>query len=313
MARRKAGKRSKKKLSRNVRIFRTALGVILAAAVVLGILHSDKLSSWLGIKPFKEPAAPDADTSVRFLDVGQGDCTLAVSEGHSVLIDSGEYDESDKVISYIKGLEITHLDCVILTHPHSDHMGEMADIIEEFGADRFIMPVVPAELTPTTASYERLLRTLDKNDISITPAGDMSFEIGGFGVELFTPDEFDDDLNNCSTVIKLTHGENSFLITGDCEIPEERRLMLKGFDLSADVLRTGHHGSANASGEEFLMQVRPIYSVISCSADNSYGHPAKSTLKRLETFSRQVLITRDCGNIVFVSDGKGLTVYTDNG
>ena len=310
MARRRTKKRRSRKSS-DKRIIYVTIAVIVFSAVLLALLYSGKLDDLLGIRPFKEPAAPDADTSVRFIDVGQGDCTLAVSQGVSILIDSGESSEARTVIKYIDRLGIKKLDYVIVTHPHSDHMGAMADIIDRFGAGEFIMPILPDDLTPTTASYEKLLDTLDKKDIKITPARDMKFDAGGFRVELYNPDEYDENLNNCSTVIRLRHGENSFLITGDCEKEEEDRLILKGCDLRADVLKAGHHDSATSSSAEFLAAVRPVYAVISCSEDNSYGHPAESTLKRLKAIAREVLITKDSGNIVFVSDGKGLSVYKD--
>ncbi len=291
--------------------FRVTVGIIIAAAVVLGLLYSGVLKNRLGLKPYKEPAAPDADTSVRFIDVGQGDCTLAVSKGVSLLIDSGEEDEQNRVITYLEALGIKKLDYIIVTHPHSDHMGEMSDIIDRFGAGEFIMPRLPDELVPTIYSYEKMLKSLAAKDIRITASEDSTFTAGDFTVELFTPSAVSDNLNNCSTVVKLTHGGNSFLITGDCEREEEQQLILKGCGLGADVLKVGHHGSATSSSAEFLAAVRPVYAVISCSADNSYGHPAASTLLRLKTVAREVLITSERGTVTFVSDGKGLSVYTD--
>lgn len=308
---RRSKKRRRKSRRPKLTTFRVSLGIIIAAAVVLALLHFGVLGDPFGLAPYKEPAAPDADTSVRFIDVGQGDCTLAVSQGVSLLIDSGELDEHDRVITYLKALGIERLDYVIVTHPHSDHMGEMSDIIDCFGAGEFIMPRLPEELTPTTYTYEKLLKSLAAKDISITASEDRTFTAGAFTVELFTPDEYDSNLNNCSTVVKLTHGENSFLITGDCEREEEQRLILKGCDLRADVLKVGHHGSSTSSSAEFLAAVRPIYAVISCSADNSYGHPADSTLVRLKAMARQVLITYKNGTVTFASDGKGLSIYTD--
>lgn len=310
---RRSGKSKKRRTLRRPAFttFRVTVGIIIAAAVVLGLLYSGVLKDRFGLKPYKEPAAPDADTSVRFIDVGQGDCTLAVSEGVSLLIDSGELDEHDRVITYLEALGIRKLDYIIVTHPHSDHMGEMSDIIDRFGAGEFIMPRLPDELVPTTYSYEKMLRSLAAKGIRITASEDSTFTAGGFTVELFTPTAVSDNLNNCSTVVKLTHGGNSFLITGDCEREEEQQLILKGCGLSADVLKVGHHGSATSSSAELLAAVRPVYAVISCSADNAYGHPADSTLLRLKAAAREVLMTFRSGTVTFVSDGKGLSVYTD--
>ena len=113
--------------------------------------------------------------------------------------------------------------------------------------------------------------------------------------------------------MKITDGGNSFLITGDCNFSEEKDLISQGFDLSAKILKVGHHGSSTSSGYEFLDEVLPRYSVISCSADNSYGHPSDETVGRLRKYSRDIYVTSECGNIVFYSDGEGLEVSTEKG
>ncbi|MBR6871943.1 MAG: MBL fold metallo-hydrolase [Ruminococcus sp.] len=305
-------KKRRKKLTR-----RCLRGIVLLT--VLAAVGAVSLLVWLGvIDPAvfgitKPPAADGASTSVRSIDVGQGDCTLVCSGGSAMLIDSGESDGKDRVISYIKSLGISRLDCVLITHPHSDHMGEMPDILEAFDVGRVIMPRLPDELVPTGYSYEKLLKVINSRDIKLEAASNTGFTLGDIRVDTFIPREYTEKLNNCSTVVKLTHGENSFLITGDCEREEEKDLLTQGFDLSADVLKVGHHGSASASSEEFLAAVRPSYAVISCSADNDYGHPHEKTLMRLKALSVKLYITRDSGTVTFLSDGKGLTVETERG
>ncbi len=286
---------------------------VLAAAVVTALLiRLGVIKGGSGLfAPFRLPDAADADTAVRFIDVGQGDCTLAVSGDSALLIDSGETDERNRVISLIRDLGITRLDCVIVTHPHSDHMGEMADIIESFEVGRVIMPRLPQELTPTTYSYERLLKAIDKRNVPLDAADNESFELGGMSVTTYIPREYTEDLNNCSVVTRLECGGCSFLITGDCGKEEELDLIGQGFDLSAEVLRVGHHGSGSSSSEEFIAAVQPRYAVISCAADNDYGHPHEQTLRRLSASAEKIYITKDCGTVTFVPDGSSPKVYTE--
>ena len=283
----------------------------LIAAGVLALLISFGVIGPGAFSAYKRPAAADASTSVRFIDVGQGDCTLVVSKGEAMLIDTGETDGQDRVISYIRSLGIERLRYIIITHPHSDHMGEAADIINSFEVGGVIMPVLPKALTPTAYSYERLLKTMEKRGVPLTAAGNEEFPLGEIRVRTYIPDKWGEDLNNCSAVVRLIHGSSSFLITGDCGRDEEAELLRQGCDLRADVLKVGHHGSSSSSSEAFLAAVRPLYAVISCGADNDYGHPSEKTLLRLKAIARETYITRDSGTVTFVSDGRGLTVHTE--
>ena len=311
MSEKKPNKRRSKRRKQSI-IRWVLLAVIIIAAVLAVLIRLGVIEPKIG--PFsliKQPAAKDASTSVRFIDVGQGDCTLIVSGGQAMLIDSGESDPRNSVISYIESLDIHRLEYIIVTHPHSDHMGEMADIINSFEVGRVIMPRLPDELTPSTYAYERLLGAIDQRGVPLSAAANESFSLGEITVDTYIPSVYGEDLNNCSVVTRLTHGGNSFLVTGDCSADEERDLILHGADLKADVLRVGHHGSSSATSEEFLLAVRPAYAVISCGKDNDYGHPAEKTLMKLSASVGKIYITKDSGTVTFVSDGKGLTVYTE--
>ena len=199
-------KKHKKKAGSGIRYL--LLGALLCAAVLAVLIKLDVIPTSLFLK---RPAAADADTSVRFIDVGQGDCTLAVSEGKALLIDSGETDERDRVIAYIRSLGIKRLECIIMTHPHSDHMGEMADIIDSLEVGRIIMPDIPREKITAGYSYDRLLKAAGRKNVPVEAAESGSFAIGELEVRLFVPSAQSDDLNDCSVITKLIHGKNSFL------------------------------------------------------------------------------------------------------
>lgn len=286
--------------------------VIAAAAVFMLLLKLGVLPDHIGpFTLYKRPAAADAASSVRFIDVGQGDCTLAVSDGCAMLIDSGESDSKDTVISYIRSLGIKRLEHIVITHPHSDHIGEMSDIAGVFEVGRILLPPVPEALETKAYSYEKLMKAARKRDIQVETARDQTFSLGSFEVTVTVPAQPGEDLNNCSLITRLTLGDDSFLITGDCGAEEEKALIEQGAVLDAEVLKVGHHGSSSASSERFLEQVRPRYAVISCAAGNDYGHPSEKTLRRLEKFVQQIYITRDSGTVTFTCDGGELGIYPE--
>ena len=254
-----------------------------------------------------------AQVKVHFIDVGQGDCTLVMSHGEAMLIDSGERDDSDRVIKYLKEQGITKLSCIIVTHPHTDHMGEMPDILKAFKTDKFIMPKVPDNMVPTIMRYEKMLKQVKNQGLEVTWSSDSEFRLGDAVINTYTPKGQFEELNDYSTVVKISCGSRKFLVTGDAEKEEESDLLAQRFDFRADVLKVPHHGSYKGTTSELLKAVGAQYAVICCGKNNDYGHPHDSTLKRIKKFISSVYITKDNGDIVFTTDGKSLTVTTQRG
>ncbi len=289
-------------------LFKYAVGTLCVLAAAVSAIFAKSSGAF---EKNKVPEAENtADTTVEFLDVGQGDCTLVSSAGHYMLIDTGDRDSDDGVLNYLKESGIETLDCMLLTHPHADHIGEAADIAEQIEVKSIIMPLVPEELTPTSAVYEELLDTIEEKGIDFFQAEDDKLSLGSCEVFTYAPEEEYSSLNNYSVLVKIVHGENSFLITGDCEVQEEKEYLKRGIDLSADVLKAAHHGSDTSSSSEWLSAVLPQYTVISCGAGNKYGHPDDETYSRICKYSPKVYITAEDGGILFYSDGKGLSVKT---
>lgn len=287
------------------------LCVVAAAFFVLDItkiLPFDDVLIYVGVK---DKPAEHSDVEVDFVDVGQGDCTIVMSQGKTMVIDSGDKDKLNTVVNYISKLGIKTIDYLIVTHPHADHIGEMADILNNFKVNKFVMPKVQNSVVPTTSLYENMLLAVKKQGLKITKAVDCEFTLGKCTVKLFTPKNDYTNLNNYSTLVKVINGKNSFLITGDCEKQEEQDIMSQGFDLTANVLKAGHHGSSTSSSTEFLEKIMPKYAVISCGYKNRYGHPADDTVVRLRKFAPNVYQTVKNGTIKFISDGKGITVKTE--
>jgi competence protein ComEC len=245
---------------------------------------------------------------VHFIDVGQGDSILIEAEDSAMLIDAGENNKGSVVVDYLKAQNITKLDYVIGTHPHSDHIGGLDTVIDTYQVGKVIMP----EVAHTTKTYEDVLDAIDKKGLSIIKpvVGDV-YTLGSASFTILAPNSSSyEEMNDYSIVIKLTYGDNSFLLTGDAGSLSEEEMLASGFDLSADVLKLGHHGSAYSSTESFLDAVNPGYAVVSVGADNEYGHPHPDTLMKIKSRNIKLYRTDRQGTIVFTSDGKTISVNT---
>ncbi|MCQ2559251.1 MAG: MBL fold metallo-hydrolase [Clostridia bacterium] len=248
------------------------------------------------------------DLSVHFIDVGQGDSILVqLPDGKNMLIDAGPNKSAEALVSYLQNLKINKLDYLIATHPHEDHIGGMDEIVNTFEIGEVYMPAASS----TTKTFERLQDALEAKNLFATAAfaGVSVVDEGDLTVTMFSPNsQVYDNLNNYSPVIKLVYGDTSFLFTGDAEAESEAEILKAGYDLQADVLKVGHHGSHSSTSPEFLAAVNPIYAVICCGENNDYGHPHQVTLDKLAGIT--IYRTDLDGNILFVSDGHNLDVST---
>ena len=263
----------------------------------------------------------DADLQVHYIDVGQGDCSLICYNGINILTDAGEKEYGDTVVKYLQKLGIAKLDYVIASHPHSDHIGGLAEVIKEFDIGTVIAPKVSSELTPTSSSYENFLKALKKKGVKLTAAkagtvyslANPDVENDNTAIEIIAPVNSNyDNLNDFSVVFKLTHGSNSFLFMGDAQKEAEDDILASGAYVAADVLKVGHHGSSTSTKKKFLEAVMPKYAVIECGKDNSYNHPNQDTVDRLEKYDVEIYRTDNDGNIVFYSDGTDIRVVKES-
>ncbi len=258
-----------------------------------------------------ESVAPQGELQVHFIDVGNADCILIRQGDVNALIDAGERGDGDEILAYLREQGVAKLHLVIATHPHADHIGGMTKVLKEMPVEKFVMSFMPEDETPTTATYLNMLEVLDEKAIPVEEAKpDAVYSLGTARLTVLAPLEESDNANDISVVTRLTFGERSFLFTGDAEVPVEKAVLASGRTVKSDVLKIAHHGSDTSSSSAWLDRVSPHYVVIPCGEGNSYGHPHKETLERLE--QRYVTVYRAdvCGHIVFTSDGKILTVST---
>ncbi|MCI8501651.1 MAG: MBL fold metallo-hydrolase [Oscillospiraceae bacterium] len=258
----------------------------------------------------------DADVAVHFIDVGQGDSVYIKAYGRNILIDAGEKEtERTDVVEYLSSLGVKRLDYVIGSHPHSDHIGGLQAVIEAFEIGTVIMPRIPDEIVPTTATYRNLLGAIEKKGLKIKAAQDCGEIILAEGKDakltFLGPTKDYDNLNSMSVCVKFSAKGYSALFCGDAEKDAEKEMLKQKDALRCSILKLSHHGSSTSSTQKFLDAVSPDCFVICVGANNSYNHPTTSVLGRIEKFEKPVYRTDLNGSIVFEFEDESIKVITE--
>lgn len=242
--------------------------------------------------------------TIHFIDVGQADSALVTCDGHSMLIDGGNADDSNLVYSVLQRETDGHLDYVVGTHAHEDHIGGLSGAFEADTADVTFCPVTEYD----SKAFRNFKTRANERGGGITiPAVGDTFTLGEASVTVVAVNSVPEDTNNTSIVIRIVYGDTSFLFTADAEQETEEKILESGQDIESTVLKVGHHGSSTSTSQAFLDAVSPTYAVISCGKDNSYGHPHSETLAKLASAGVEVFRTDELGDIYCTSDGSEVT------
>lgn len=257
--------------------------------------------------------ANQRELKIVFIDVGQGDSILIIMPSNdTVLIDGGDRQSSDEVLSILNELAISEIDALVATHPHADHIGGLIDVIK----NAYVRQVIDSGQVHTTQTFEDLLDAIYAAQIPLMSvrAGDSIDIDPHVKLDVLNPPDSlpvgtnnEDVFNDNSVVIKLTYGEFTALFTGDMENDNEERLLATSAKvLDADVLKAGHHGSRTSSGDEFLNAVSPEAVVISVGSNNTYGHPHQEALDRIATAGVERILRTDInGTIILTATEDG--------
>lgn len=245
---------------------------------------------------------------VEMLDVGQGDSILLYSGGKAALIDTGIKSYADDIAGILKSKGIKELDLLLISHNHSDHMGGIVPLTEEFDVGTFVIP----DLEKTDERTDKMRAAMDNVEQSggecITARRGTDVTVGEFDISVIGAYYDEKDENDRSIIVKAKIGKWKFLFTGDAQEPTEKRLMADGADIKCDVLKVGHHGSMYGTSEEFLAAASPNLAMISCGRGNRYSHPHDIVLLRLQEAGVKYFRTDTNGNITFTVNEKEISV-----
>lgn len=245
---------------------------------------------------------------VHYLDVGQGDSIfIELPNNETMLIDAAESYQSENIINYLKNLNYQKIDYVIGTHPHTDHIGGLKDIINTFEIGKIYMPKVVS----TTKTYESLLMAIkDKNlKINTAKAGTSIIDTDTLKINILAPNNSTyTELNNYSVVTKITYGTTKFLFMGDAEKLSENEIKE---NVTADVIKIGHHGSNTSSSIDFIKKVNAKYGIISVGLNNKYNLPKEETITNWENSGTKIYLTSTNGTIRASSDGTNIKIESE--
>jgi competence protein ComEC len=265
----------------------------------------------VAVAPKEQATTVNGDLKVHFIDVGQADSILVQQGNSTMLIDAGNDEDNQIIKRYLDSQGIKQLDVVVGTHAHEDHIGSMSYIINAFKVVKVYFP----KQTANTNVFKDFVNSVKGKGLQLTtPVVGESFKIGDATATILAPNGSGyEDANDYSVVLKLTYGSNSFLLTGDAEAVSESEMLAKGTDLSATVLKVGHHGSKSSTSQSFLNKVNPKHAVISVGKGNSYGHPTQEVMNRLKAKGVTTYRTDESGTVVATSNGNNITFSTNPG
>ena len=291
-----------------IRLIAVIIAVIIAAITMFS--QSDLLSD----EPKNSPdAIPENELILTsyFIDVGQGDCSLFVSGDETMLIDSGEYEYGDTVISFLEEKSISEIDYLVVTHAHTDHMGAMKDIINSIDVENVILSEV-SDSAMSKRQYGEFLEAVDNSGAEVIVAEpDYTFSFGKAECRILAPFEVSQEENDNSVVMQITAGKTSFLMTGDIEKAVEKQILTNYPDLETTILKAAHHGSKTSSHDDFINTIKAKVGIISVGTNNSYNHPSAEVVEALRNSGMDLYRTDTNGTVMIECAEDRYKIFTE--
>ncbi|WP_459499637.1 ComEC/Rec2 family competence protein [Bacillus sp. C1] len=247
------------------------------------------------------------EMKVSFFKVGQGDAILIIlPNGKTMLIDGGPYEAGEVIIQKLIEKGINHLDVIVGTHPDMDHIGGLIPIIEQMP----VSLVLDSGKTYSSFTYHTYRNSIKKRSIPFVRVkqGQYIPLDPKVTIQVLNNGESKDENNESSIVLKIRYGKADFLLMGDADVRTEKKI-IKRYDVHADVLKVGHHGSYTSTSEQFLEKVNPQFAILSYDKKNPYGHPHQSVVSRLKKYGVMTYAT-DKRTIEMETDGKYIVMWS---
>lgn len=253
----------------------------------------------------KESNTAVNNVEIHFINTGNSDSILIKDGNKAALIDGGENDDENRVVSYLRSQNVDELKYVIATHPDADHIGGLDAVVNEIKVDN----VYVSNGDANTKTYADFITAMANKGLSASvPLLHSKFKLDKSEFEVLSVAN-QNDPNNNSIVLEYRNGKDKMLFMGDAGREIEKTLDVSDVDL----IKIGHHGSSNSSDPSFISSINPKYAVITCGENNRYNHPDKETMDTLKDENIKVYRTDECGDIVFISTGNGLKTSSEEG
>ena len=314
-------KYKRKKKAKALTPFQKVIFSIFGAVVALGMsvaLAACPPSVWneiftaagLEAQPLPALQMDENAVAIHFIDVGQADATLLQAQGEYCLVDAGEAASEQALLNYLSSMGVTKLKLLVMSHPHADHIGSMAAVLENLEVEQVLLPDFTKAPMPTTATFERVLDAVEAKSIPvITAVPGQEYAVGEATLTVIDAGVTTENYNDLSQVLYFDAPGLTAVLSGDGEKPVEKAALEQGVR-RADVFKAAHHGSNTSNTQDFVQAIWPKYVVVSCGEGNSYGHPHAEPMQRFKAIGAQVLRTDERGSVVFEATPEGLKLYT---
>ena len=285
---------------------------ILSLFLILSLLLSGCVLE-IALPAQPEPTLAPSSTgnnvlTVHYIDVGQADCILLETDGQFMLIDGGNRDDSQLVVSYLEQQGVQELEAVVCTHAHEDHVGGLPSVLAVYPTKTVYAPTK----TYSSNIFDKFVYYTDQQGLTITiPAPGDSFQLGQAKVTVMGPVKSYAETNDTSIVLMVDFLETRFLFTGDMEKEAENDMLDywgETYNWNCDVLKSGHHGSSTSSSYRLIYETDPESIVISVGKDNSYGHPHRETVALYKDAGIPAFRTDELGHVIATTDGYQVTL-----